>query len=121
MDTKFLVILFCFDVAFSQYLPTWDSLDKRELPKWYDENKIGIFIHWGVFSVPAFKSEWFWWYWQGSKEPDVVDYMTKNYPPNFQYAHFGPMFTAELYDPDYWADLFQASGAKYLTISIYFP
>lgn len=104
-----LVIL---KTTFSQYLPTWDSLDKRELPKWYDEGKIGIFIHWGVFSVPAFRSEWFWWYWKGSKESDVVNYMEKNYPPNFQYANFAPMFTAEFYDPDYWADIFQASGAK---------
>lgn len=49
----------------SPYLPTWDSLDKRPLPKWYDEAKIGIFIHWGVFSVPSFGSEWFWMEWKG--------------------------------------------------------
>jgi alpha-L-fucosidase len=100
-------------VAGAQYLPTWDSLDKRPLPDWYDNGKIGIFIHWGVFSVPSFKSEWFWWYWQGDKKPDVVDYMAKNYPPNFQYADFAPQFTAEFFDPDHWSDLFQASGAKY--------
>ena len=45
----------------AQYLPTWESLDKRPLPEWYDQVKIGIFIHWGVFSVPSFRSEWFWW------------------------------------------------------------
>ena len=43
----------------SQYLPDWSSLDKRPLPTWYDEAKLGIFIHWGVFSVPSFGSEWF--------------------------------------------------------------
>lgn len=48
-----------------RYLPTWNSLDKRPLPKWYDGAKIGIFIHWGVFSVPSFGSEWFWMYWKG--------------------------------------------------------
>ena len=48
----------------THYDPTWDSLDKRPLPSWYDEAKFGIFIHWGVFSVPSFVSEWFWWYWQ---------------------------------------------------------
>ena len=117
-----------------KYLPNWDSLDSRPLPQWYDDAKVGIFseshtqiwndyrinnyifcyskVHWGVFSVPSFRSEWFWWYWQGSQEPDVVDFMAKNYPKNFQYADFGPMFTAEFYDPDYWAKLFQASGAK---------
>lgn len=41
-----------------KYTPDWDSLDKRPLPKWYDDAKIGIFIHWGVFSVPSFRSEW---------------------------------------------------------------
>lgn len=47
------------------YKPNWDSLDKRPLPKWYDDAKIGIFIHWGVFSVPSFGSEWFWMEWKG--------------------------------------------------------
>ena len=78
----------------------------------YDDAKFGIFIHWGVFSVPSFRSEWFWYYWQGSKEQDVVDFMQKNYPPGFTYADFGPMFRAEFYNPDEWADIFAASGAK---------
>jgi alpha-L-fucosidase len=42
----------------AKYTPDWDSLDNRPLPNWYDDSKVGIFIHWGVFSVPAFKSEW---------------------------------------------------------------
>lgn len=50
----------------TKYTPTWDSLDSRPLPQWYDEAKIGIFIHWGVFSVPSFGSEWFWKEWKGS-------------------------------------------------------
>jgi Alpha-L-fucosidase len=45
------------------YEPTWESLDSRPLPEWYPNAKIGIFIHWGVFSVPAFGSEWFWKRW----------------------------------------------------------
>ncbi len=40
------------------YTPDWSSLDTHPLPKWYDDAKVGIFIHWGVFSVPAFKNEW---------------------------------------------------------------
>lgn len=42
------------------YDPTWESLDARPLPAWFDQAKFGIFIHWGVFSVPSFGSEWFW-------------------------------------------------------------
>lgn len=43
-----------------RYDPTWESLDSRPLPAWFDQAKFGIFIHWGVFSVPSFGSEWFW-------------------------------------------------------------
>lgn len=50
-----------------RYQPTWDSLDSRPLPEWYDRDKFGIFIHWGVFSVPAL-GEWFWFNWKGSFE-----------------------------------------------------
>ena len=48
----------------TKYFPNWKSIDSRPLPKWYDEAKFGIFIHWGVFSVPSFKSEWFWNQWK---------------------------------------------------------
>lgn len=44
-----------------RYEPTWASLDARPLPTWFDEAKFGVFIHWGVFAVPSFGSEWFWW------------------------------------------------------------
>lgn len=49
------------------YRPEWDDLDKRPLPQWYDDAKIGIFVHWGLYSVPAFKSEWFWDFWDKGK------------------------------------------------------
>lgn len=73
---------------------------------------MGIFLHWGVFSVPAFGSEWFWWSWQGAKSPQIIEYMSQNYRPDFTYADFAPMFHAEFYNPLQWADIFQASGAK---------
>ena len=95
-----------------KYTDEWKSLDARPLPNWYDEAKIGIFIHWGVFSVPAYESEWFWWYWKGSKSKSVVDFMKKNYKPGFTYADFGPQFTAEFYDPNQWADILKSSGAQ---------
>jgi alpha-L-fucosidase len=98
--------------AGEKYQPNWESLDKRPLPAWYDEVKFGIFIHWGVFSVPSFGSEWFWWDWKGAHQKDVVQFMEKNYPPGFTYADFAPMFKAEFYNPDQWADILAASGAK---------
>ena len=104
-------------VSNTKYEPTWDSIDSRPLPSWYDDSKIGIFIHWGLFSVPAFKSEWFWYYWQNNKEDDCVQYMEKNFKPNFTYPEFAPSFTAKHFNPDYWASVFNASGAKYVVLT----
>ncbi|XP_010849768.1 PREDICTED: plasma alpha-L-fucosidase [Bison bison bison] len=97
--------------------PTWESLDARQLPAWFDKAKFGIFIHWGVFSVPSFGSEWFWWYWQKEKIPAYVDFMKNNYPPDFTYEDFGPLFTAKFFDANQWADILQASGAKYVVLT----
>lgn len=55
-----LVALVLIGTSRAQYKPNWESLDSRPLPEWYDQAKFGIFIHWGVFSVPSFGSEWFW-------------------------------------------------------------
>lgn len=107
-----LVTLMSCALVHSQYLPTWESLDKRPLPPWYDKAKFGIFVHWGVFSVPGFGSEWFWWYWKREASAQYVEFMKKNFRPGFSYADFGPMFRAELYEPEKWADLFAKSGAK---------
>lgn len=49
------------------YAPEWKDLDTRPLPQWYDAAKIGIMVHWGVYSVPSFKGEWFWYYLQKGK------------------------------------------------------
>ncbi|XP_003404031.1 plasma alpha-L-fucosidase isoform X1 [Loxodonta africana] len=99
------------------YEPTWESLDSRPLPAWFDQAKFGIFIHWGVYSVPSFGSEWFWWYWQEKQRPEYVKFMKRNYPPDFKYEDFGPQFTAQFFNASHWADLFQASGAKYIVLT----
>nr|CAD7587915.1 unnamed protein product [Timema genevievae] len=99
-----------------QYNATWESLDSRPLPPWYDEAKIGIFLHWGVFSVPGFGSEWFWQRWRGNYS-EYVEFMDKNYPPGYTYQDFARDFTAEFYNPDDWAELFQSSGAKYVVLT----
>ncbi|OWF35293.1 alpha-L-fucosidase-like isoform X2 [Mizuhopecten yessoensis] len=101
----------------TKYQPTWESLDTRPIPGWYDDVKLGIFIHWGVFSVPSFKSEWFWWYWKGTKNPDVVDFMKENFRPDFTYADFASKFTTEFFVPEEWAEIFKASGARYVVLT----
>ncbi|RXG67554.1 Alpha-L-fucosidase [Armadillidium vulgare] len=99
-----------------RYEPNWKSLDSRPLPSWYDEAKIGIFIHWGVFSVPSFGSEWFWKNLHDGSS-FYVEFMKKNYRPGFTYQDFGPKFTAEFYNPEEWADIFNASGARYIVLT----
>ncbi|XP_063430692.1 alpha-L-fucosidase-like [Mytilus trossulus] len=115
-----LILICCIGLHFSRakYTPDWESLDSRPLPKWYDETKFGIFITWGVFAVPSFSSEWFWPHWK-AKHPnqDIVNFMKRNYRPDFTYADFAADFTAEFFDPDEWADIFKASGAGYLVFT----
>ncbi|XP_074606094.1 alpha-L-fucosidase-like [Acropora palmata] len=101
----------------TRYDPTWESLDSRPNPSWYDEAKFGIIMHWGVYSVPSFYSEWFWWCWKGAKTPKCIDFMQKNYRPGFSYTDFAPMFKAELFDPNQWADILAKSGAKYFVLT----
>ena len=73
---QLFLVLFISCLTFSaaadlhRYQPTWESLDKHQGPKWFDEAKVGIFVHWGVYSVPSFGvngvlGEWFWWAWKG--------------------------------------------------------
>ncbi len=68
-------------------------------------------MHWGVFSVPSFGSEWFWQHWKRGNKP-YVNFMKKNYRPDFTYADFASDFTAEFFNPNQWADILKASGAK---------
>ncbi|EDO47983.1 predicted protein, partial [Nematostella vectensis] len=100
----------------THYNPTWNSLDKRPIPAWYDKAKFGIFMHWGVFSVPSFGSEWFWKFWHDKDKP-YVDFVNNNYPPRWSYADFAPQLTAEFFDANEWADLLSKSGAKYFVFT----
>ena len=97
------------------YRPDYESLDKYQVPEWYKDAKFGIFIHWGVYSVPAYGSEWYprEMYIPGS---DVFKHHIATYGPQnrFGYKDFIPMFKAEKFDPQAWAHLFKESGAKYV-------
>lgn len=97
------------------YSADWSSLTDMELPDWFKKAKFGIFIHWGIYSVPAYANEWYSrnMYIEGSRE---FEHHLKTYGPHkdFGYKDFIPMFTADKFDPDKWADLFQEAGAKYI-------
>lgn len=97
------------------YKDNWDSLSSYRIPRWFEDAKFGIFIHWGLFSVPAFGNEWYSrnMYVQGSPE---FEHHVKTYGPqrDFGYKDFIPMFTAEHFDPDSWAEIFANAGARYV-------
>jgi len=98
-----------------RYKDTWESLAAYQVPGWYADSKFGIFIHWGVYSVPAFGSEWYSrnMYIQGSEE---YKHHLKTYGAHkdFGYKDFIPMFKAEKFDAEEWLDLFQRAGAQYI-------
>ncbi|XP_065906797.1 alpha-L-fucosidase-like [Dysidea avara] len=112
-----LVLVSLFGMVVGEYQPNWSSLDSRPLPPWFDEAKFGLLICWGVYSVPSFGNEWFWYKWKGpNPQKEYVDFMTNNYPPGFSYADFAPMLKGELFDPDSWAKLFSDAGVKYVVL-----
>ncbi|MDP9381174.1 MAG: alpha-L-fucosidase [Chloroflexota bacterium] len=98
-----------------RYEANWESLRSYTVPGWYQDAKFGIFIHWGVYAVPAFGSEWYPrnMYQQGSRE---FEHHVATYGPQaqFGYKDFIPGLTAESYDPAAWARLFRESGARYV-------
>ncbi|XP_059468911.1 alpha-L-fucosidase isoform X2 [Neocloeon triangulifer] len=104
-------------VSTAKYEPNWGSIDARPLPGWYDQAKVGIFVHWGVFAVPSFGSEWFWKNWIDSNQTKYKNFMEANYRPGFAYQDFGRDFTAEFFNPDEWAEIFSAAGAKYVVLT----
>ena len=102
-------------IARGPYRDTWESLSTYQVPEWYRNAKFGIFVHWGIFSVPAFGNEWYPrnMYIQDSPE---YEHHIKTYGPHkdFGYKDFIPMFRGERFDPEQWADLFQKAGARYV-------
>lgn len=97
------------------FRPDWTSLKQYRSPSWYDNAKFGIFIHWGVFSVPEFGNEWYSrnMYQKGSKE---YEHHIATYGPqaSFGYKDLVPLFTAPKFDPSAWAKLFRQAGARYV-------
>lgn len=103
------------------YQPTWESLDARPCPAWFTEARFGIFIHWGVYSVPAWgpKGSYAEWYWNALQDRNgpTWQFHARTYGEDFRYQDFAPLFRAELFDPDQWVDLLARSGARYVVLT----
>jgi len=110
-----------------EYEPTWESLDQRPMPAWFPDAKFGIFIHWGVYSVPAWRkvtegryasyAEWYYARVMFSEKNGGKEFHDRNFGEDFEYRDFAPQFKAELFDANFWADLFARSGARYVVLT----
>lgn len=102
-------------IAQGPFTDTWESLCQYQAPKWYADAKFGIFVHWGVYAVPAFGNEWYPRHMYLKGRPEYEHHLKKyGNHKQFGYKDFIPMFRAEKFDPAEWMDLFQAAGAKYV-------
>jgi alpha-L-fucosidase len=116
-----LSLLFLTGLMAQSYEANWESLDSRPTPQWYKDAKFGIFIHWGLYSVPAWgpKGSYAEWYLNGINRGDSLrlEYHKENYGEGFPYRGFKDLFKAEKYNPDKWAELFENAGAKYVVLT----
>ncbi len=98
------------------YQANWESLSKHNAaPEWFADAKLGIYFHWGVFSVPAFGSEWYPFYMHRPGDNRIKSHHIKTYGnlSEFGYHDFVPMFGGEKFDAENWAQLFKETGAKF--------
>lgn len=128
------ILIICLSVLLTQaqevYKADWESLKNYQAPEWYEDAKLGFWVHWGVYSVPAFKgdhaAEWYgrWMYCQKDQSSrnnqGLATHIHHNEsygpPEKVGYKDFIPMFKAENFDADEWADLCVLGGAKYFTM-----
>ena len=133
---RILLKLFCLSLLHLQlvaqpYQPMWNSLDQREVPAWFEDAKFGIFIHWGVYSVPAYSptardgvniyDRYAEHYWRRLRDSSSTQHYFINFHKrvygNISYRDFADDFKAEVFNADEWAALFKNAGAKYVVLT----
>lgn len=118
-----VAFLGCLSPVLAQDAPNWETLDARPTAQWFRDAKFGIFIHWGVYAVPAYcdtstYSEWYQhWLDTNSHGGKVRQFHEKWYGKDFDYKDFAPQFRAELFDAAQWAKVFKRAGAQYIVIT----
>jgi alpha-L-fucosidase len=121
-----IVVFAVLSLSAQRFEANWNSLNQRKMPEWFKQDKFGIFIHWGVYAVPAFApvipgsgdsyAEWYW-YRINEKKKGFKEFHDKNYGADFPYPQFEKQFRAEMFDPNHWADIFKRSGARYVVLT----
>ena len=103
---------------------TWKSLNERGYPTWFDEAKLGIFIHWGLYSVPAYAHPegYAEWLYKGLMSHSsgrmniMANYADTTLSTKELYGKLADYWHAELWNPDEWAEIFNDAGAKYVVL-----
>ena len=133
-NLKILSFVFCMILSLNitaqnRYLASWESIDSRPVPSWFTDAKFGIFIHWGLFSVPSWGpvtgntyekyAEWYWYRQSSRGEPyqSFVSFHNTTFGEKVQYQDFVNDFKAEMFDPDKWAEIIRQSGAKNVVLT----
>ncbi len=120
------------------YEPTLESLSRHPLPQWYADAKLGIFVHWGLYSVPGWAplshpehdfrnvdyiknnpyAEWYYNVMRIDGSPTQA-YHRQHYGGDFDYYNFVPVFNQESakWKPDQWAEIFHDAGARYVVLT----
>ncbi|KAK8864116.1 hypothetical protein IAR55_001362 [Kwoniella newhampshirensis] len=98
-----------------------EDLERHRSPAWFSGAKFGIFVHWGLFAVPAWADEGRYaeWYghWLHEHEGGTFDHHLETYGPDFVYDDFIPQFTASKFNASAWVELFAEAGAKYFVLT----
>ena len=130
MKKSILLILMLLPLlAKAQETPkSWEELDQRPIPQWWTDAKFGIFIHWGLYSVPAYApvkevqgvyekyaEHYYARLLSGNKL--FTDFHNRTYGPRVRYADFASQFKAEHFDPAQWSRLFEEAGARYVVLT----
>ncbi len=118
---SFIVLLiFSSSLIQAQNKTLKQQLENRPYPKWFTDAKLGIFIHWGLYSVPAYgdKEDYSEWFLRGLQSGDTLrtEFLKRHYGDSFTYNDFTDYFKAELFNPKEWATLFKKAGAKYVVL-----
>lgn len=120
-----------------RFTGTWESVKTHQVPEWYEDCKFGIFIHWGIYSVPAYAprtwelgevdcdEQWFCnnpyaeWYYNSINvgQGPTYDHHIEKYGKDFKYEDFIPMWKAENWDPKQWAEIIKKAGAQYVVLT----
>ncbi|WP_052143593.1 alpha-L-fucosidase [Wocania ichthyoenteri] len=124
IKNKILLVCICFLLiasVFAQQKTEAEyikNITERPYPEWFKDAKLGIFIHWGLYSVPSYgsKESYAEWFLRGMQLKDSLrtSFVKNTYGEHFTYKDFAPLFKAELFNPDEWATLFKNAGAKYV-------